>query len=134
MKDKRKDHAAMLFNNPRHFLELNMFWFFLDEKKFCLYQMANSQNNRWLAFFPQDVSVFGVVTSDGDVMSPFIFSQLFFRLNTKAYIKCLWKVLFSGSRYWLLEDPTFCNRRLHQEEPFVGCQKMSKPSLTSKMK
>ena len=34
---------------------------------------------------------FGIVTSDGDVMPPFIFPHGFI-FNTKAYIKCLKKV------------------------------------------
>uniref|UniRef100_A0A0L8HRW6 Paired domain-containing protein n=1 Tax=Octopus bimaculoides TaxID=37653 RepID=A0A0L8HRW6_OCTBM len=40
--------------------------------------------------------VLGVTTSDGDVMSPFIFLHDL-RLNTEAYIKCLEKVVL----YWV---------------------------------
>ena len=50
-------------------------------------QMVNSKNNSWLALIPQNipilmktknpvyVMVFGVVISDGDVMTSFIFSH-----------------------------------------------------------
>ena len=49
--------------------------------------MVNSQTNWGLLYIDKNsvhIMVFEVVTSDGDVMVPFIF-----RLNMKAYIKCL---------------------------------------------
>ena len=58
---------------------------FSDEKNFCQDKMVNSQNNSWLALFPQDVLIlmktkhpihimlFEVVTSNGNAMTPFVF-------------------------------------------------------------
>lgn len=104
MKDKRKARAAKLLNKLKHPLLPNMLWVFSDEKNFCQDQMVNTQNNRWLAVSPKDVPrvmknkypanimVFGVVTSDGDVMPPFMFPQGL-RLNTDGYIKCLEEVV-----------------------------------------
>ena len=104
MKDKRKDRAAKLFNKLKHPPKQNMPWYFSDEKNCCWSLIVNSQNNHWLALSPQDVPivmkskhpvhimVFGLVTSDGDIMPPFIFPHGL-RFNTEAYIKCLEKVV-----------------------------------------
>lgn len=57
-----------------------MHWFFSDEKNLCQGQMQNTMNNRLLAFsshgvssviktkFPQNVMIFGCVSSQGDIM------------------------------------------------------------------
>ena len=58
--------------------------------------------------------VFGVVTSDGNVMLPFIFPHSI-RFNTEAYIKCLEKVVqlwiemvATGRLYVWQEDSAPC--------------------------
>ena len=76
--------------------------------------MVNSQNNCWLALSPQDVLIlmktkyqvhiraFGMVTSNGDLIPPFIFPYGI-RLNKEAYIKCLEEIVMP----WIKreEDP-----------------------------
>ena len=97
MKDERKYHTAKLLNKLKHPLPLNMLWSFSDEITFRQDQMVNSQNNHWLAPSPQDVlvliktkypvhMVFKMVTSNGDIIPPFIFPSSL-RLNTDANIK-----------------------------------------------
>ena len=77
-----------------------MIWFFSDKKNFCQDQVVNSQNNRWLAVcfkdvpkviqtkFPATVMVFGVVSSEGHVMPPYIFLKSLM-VNTLEYLKVL---------------------------------------------
>ena len=60
---------------------------------------------------PVHIMVLEMVTSNGDVMPPFV-SQHGFWLNTEAYIKCLMEVVLPLSRGWLLEDPTSGKRTL----------------------
>ena len=129
MKDKRKDCAIKVLNKLKHPLQPNTLWFFSDEKCFCQNRMVNSQNDRWFALYPQDVPilmktkhpvhimVFGVVSSDGDIMPPFIFPHGL-KLNTEAYIKCLEKVVLP----WIVEVAT--------GRPYVW-QQDSAPSHTS---
>ena len=74
-----------------------MLWFFSDQKNFSQDQMLNSQNNCWSTLSPQDVliltknqhqvhiKVFDVITSDGDIMPPFLFLHNI-KLNMEAYI------------------------------------------------
>ena len=70
-----------------------------------------------------DNMVFGMVTSDGDVIPPFIYPHGL-RLNKEAYIKCLEGVVPTGSTGWLLEDPMSGNRTLShahkQENPVLA--------------
>ena len=98
MNDKKKDHTVKLLNMLTHLLQPKMFWFFSDEKKNCQYQTINSQNNRWLALFLQDenqtsvhIMVFGVVTSNGNVIPSFIFPHGL-KFNTEAYSVCYEKI------------------------------------------
>ena len=76
LEGKRKYHASKFLNKLNHPLQPNMLWFFSEEKKFCLYQLVNSQNSCWLALSLRDVPIlmktkhpiynngFGVVTKD----------------------------------------------------------------------
>ena len=62
--------------------------------------MLNALNNLWLELYPPDIPIWmktqhsvlimmsGVVTSDGDVIPPYIFPRSL-RLNAEAYTKCL---------------------------------------------
>ena len=114
MNKKKKEHAAKLLNKLKHSLQLNMLFFFFffflfisDEKNFCQDQIVNLKINCWLSLSPQDVlilmktkrpvyiMVLGMVTSDSDIMPPFIFLHSL-RLNTEDYIKCLEEVLFTN--------------------------------------
>ena len=106
MKNKRKDNATKLFSKLSDPFQLNMLWFFSDENNICQDQVLNTQNNCWLALSPHGVltvmktkhpihiMMFGMVTSDSDVMPPFIFPH-HFRLNAEAYVKCLEKVILT---------------------------------------
>ena len=99
-KEKRLKHSKKLLNKLKHPLQTNMIWFFSDEKNFCQDQAVNSQNNRWLAVCPKDVPkvmqtkfpatvmVFGVVSSEGHVMPPYIFPKGL-KVNTEEYLKVL---------------------------------------------
>ena len=80
-------HRAKILLKFKHFFQPNMLGFFLDENNSCQYKMVKLQNN---LLYPQYVMIvmkakqpvynFAVVTSDGDVIPPFIF--LHGRLNT----------------------------------------------------
>ena len=97
---KRKTSLQSFWTHSSILSNRNSFGFPQMKKKFCHYLMVNPPNNCWLALSSQDVliemnikhpvyiMVFGVVTSDGDVMPSFIFPQSF-RLNTEDDIKCL---------------------------------------------
>ena len=108
-KENRRTKARKLLNKLKKPLEPNMLWFFSDEKNFCQDQKHNSQNNRWIACnqskvqivsqtkFPQTIMVFGVISSEGDVMPPHVFEQGL-RLNTDGYIDLLTNVV----KPWIL--------------------------------
>jgi len=61
--------------------------FFSDEKIFSVGAKINRKNDRWFAYNPEDapivaktkfpvnVHVLGVVSSEGDVMSPYFFKE-----------------------------------------------------------
>ena len=82
MKNRRLEKSVKLLNKLKHPKDPDMLWFFSDEKNFCQDQMHNRQNHRWVAMCPKDVPrvmktkfpatvmVFGVVSSEGDVMPP----------------------------------------------------------------
>ena len=73
-------------------------------------------------------SSFEVVTSDGDIMPPFIFLHGL-KLNMVTHIKCMgWSC--SGSRGWLLENNTSHNRFLRyvmQENPVLVVREFLQP-------
>ena len=80
MKKERK-----LLNKLKHHVHNNTLWFFSDKKNFTQSQKHNSQTNRWYYQSPEEVHivsrskfsaivmVFGVISSDGDVMKPHFF-------------------------------------------------------------
>ena len=127
MKDERK------FKHP---LQLNELWFFWDKKNFRQYQVVNSQNSQWLSLFPQDVlilikikhpvhiMVFEVITSDGDFISPFIFSHGL-TLNTEVYIKCLKEIVLSWieSSCWKTLHG-FCTMPHKQQKQVLSVRKL----------
>ena len=133
LKDKRKDCTAKLLHKLKHPHQLKMLWFFSDEKNFNQDQMVNSQNNCWLALYLQDIlmvmktkhlvhiMMFGVVTSDGDVMPLFLLTRPW----TVAYI------MFGGGSAALDHEVGYrsSNKTLcyviQAGEPSVGCQKIS---------
>ena len=98
-KEKRLKHCQKLLNKLKHPLHRNMIWFFSDKKNFCRDQAVNNQN-RCLAVcsedvpkvmqtkFPATVMVFGVVSSEGHVMPPYIF-QKGLKVNTVKYLTVL---------------------------------------------
>ena len=81
-KDRRLLNSTKLLNKLKHPKESNMLWFFSNEKNFCQDQAHNRQKHQWIAMCPNDVPrvmktkfpnmvmVFGVISSDRDVMPP----------------------------------------------------------------
>ena len=73
---------------------------------------------------------FGVVTSDGDVIPPFIFLHVL-RLNMEAYIKCLedlmlfWIERMAAGRPYISQDSAPCNKK--QENPVLTLRKFLWP-------
>lgn len=92
-------------------------------KEFCLYQILYKQKNRWIALSPNylprvikikqlvNINACGVITSDNNIMSPFIFPNGL-RFNTEDYIKCLEEVLLSWVNRMAVENPLFDNQTL----------------------
>ena len=74
MKDKKTDHAAKLLNKLEHLLQQNIFWVIADEKKF-LPESDGELTKPTVMKTKHLVHIWclGFVTSNGDVMSPFIF-------------------------------------------------------------
>lgn len=99
LKARRKTRAENLINDLKHF-SAGMLRFFSDEKNFIQDKVVNRQNDRYLAESPEDVPiamhskypahimVLGVVSSEGDVMPPFFFSNGL-RLGAVDYIQIL---------------------------------------------
>lgn len=100
MKKVRLEKSKKLLQKIKHPLASNMLWFFSDEKNFCQDQANNRQNNRWLAQnredvprvmktkYPAHVMVFGVISSEGHVMPPYIFEEGL-RVNQDVYLNML---------------------------------------------
>ena len=84
----------------------NRIYFFSNERNLCQDQNMNSQNKRWFPLFLQNVPIkmktnylgyiflSEVVTSNNDVMSPFIVPRGL-SLNMEPYIKCFEEVALS---------------------------------------
>ena len=72
---------------------------------------------------PVLITMFTVITGDGDVTPPFIFLHSF-SFNMEVYIKCLEKVLLISIERVADEDSTSDNGTLRQatqaKEPIVG--------------
>ena len=98
-----------------------MLWFFSDEKNFCQDQAYNRQNHGWIAMYPNDVSrvmktkfpntvmVFGVISSDGDVMPPHIFETCL-RVDNEIYLQVMetvvlpWIKQVAPNRPWVWQQ------------------------------
>ena len=100
IKDHEKQEKRKLWNKLKHVLQVNILWFFSDEKNFCQDQIMNSQNSCWLSLFSQDVPILMKSKHPVHIM---VFGVV--RLNMKASIKCLeevvldqedgcWKILY----------------------------------------
>ena len=98
-KERRRVKASALINELKH-QSAGMLRFFSDEKNFIQDRVTNKQNDRWLtdspenvpismhSKYPAHVMVLGVVSNEGDVMSPIFFPDGL-RLGAKEYIKLL---------------------------------------------
>ena len=87
MKNKKNDRTVKLFNKLKH--PSNRIYFGFSQKNSCRCQMVNSLNDGWFTLSTQYVRiemktkhpvymmVFGMVTSNGDVIPPFIFPHGF---------------------------------------------------------
>ena len=97
--ERRFVRASALLNNMKH--ETNGYLrFFSDEKNFTQEEKVNRRNDRYLTDdiaevpivmhvkFPLNVMVLAVVSSEGDVMPPFIFEKGV-KLNSDVYIDVL---------------------------------------------
>eukprot|EP00096_Caligus_rogercresseyi_P004313 TRINITY_DN1852_c0_g1_i1.p1 TRINITY_DN1852_c0_g1~~TRINITY_DN1852_c0_g1_i1.p1 ORF type:complete len:117 (-),score=6.28 TRINITY_DN1852_c0_g1_i1:546-896(-) len=105
-KNKRVVKAAKLLKKLKHPKDPQIIWFFSDEKKFCQNPVHNRQYHRWIASCPKDipkvmktkfpaiVMIFGVVSSEGDVMPLHIFESGL-RVNTDIYLDLMDKVVMS---------------------------------------
>ena len=99
-KDRRLLNSTKLLNKLKHPKESNMLWFFSDEKNFSQDQAHNRQNHQWIAMWPNDVPrviktkfpnvvmIFGVISSDRDVISPHIF-ETGLSINTEIYLQVM---------------------------------------------
>ena len=126
MKDKRKNRATKLLSKHKYQLRPKLLCFLSDEENFRIRWWTHRTTIGLFCLSPQDVvmvmktkysvhiMVFGVVTSDSDVMLTFIFPHGL-RHNTKAYIKCLEEVqlpwidsVATGRSYIWQQDSTSC--------------------------
>ena len=121
MKARRLLKSVKLLNKLKHPKDPGMLWFFSDEKNFCQDQVHNRQNHRWVAMCPKDVPrvmktkfpatvmVFGVVSSEGDVMPPHIF-ETGLRVNMDVYLEVMestvlpWIKTVAGDRPWVWQQ------------------------------
>ena len=97
--ERRFVRASALLNDMKH-ETVGYLRFFSDEKNFTQEQKINRRNDRYLADnieevpivmhvkFPLNVMVLAVVSSEGDVMPPFIFEKGV-KLNSEVYIEVL---------------------------------------------
>ena len=128
-KDKMLLNSTKLLNKLKHQKESNMLWFFSDEN-FCHNQAHNRQNHRWIAMCPDNVPrvmktkflnmvmIFGVISSDGDMMPPHIF-ETGLRVNTEIYLQVMETVVLP----WI--------KQVAQDRPWVW-QHDSAPCHVSK--
>ena len=103
-KERRVLKSLRLLNKLKSPKQPGMLWFFSDEKNFTQDQVHNRQNNRWIAVNNQDVPkvmktkfaktvmVFGVISSEGDIMPPHIFESGL-KVNTKVYLEVMEQVV-----------------------------------------
>lgn len=101
MIQKRLERSGKLMNKLKRSPKIK---FFSDEKKFIVDQSINRQNDRWLAYEPEDVPivmktknpssvmVLGVISSKGDVMPPHFFGPKE-TITKEVYLKVLEEVI-----------------------------------------
>ena len=99
-REERLTKGKKLLSKVKHPAEPQTIWFFYDEKNLCQDQKHNMQNNRWLAYSPNDtprvmqtkfsetVMVFGCVSCECDAMPPHFFIEGL-RLNSYASVEFL---------------------------------------------
>ena len=114
-KDRRLLNSTKLLNRLKHRKESNMLWF-SDEKNFCQDQAHNRQNHQWIAIcpndvprvmktkFPNTVMVFGVISSDGDMMPLHIF-ETGLRVDTEIYLQIMESVVLPWIKQVAWEKP-----------------------------
>ena len=123
-KDRRLLNSTKLLNKLKHPKESNMLWFFSDEKNFCQDQAHNRQNHRWIAMCPDDVPrvmktkfsntvmVFGVISSNRDVMPPHIF-EMGLRIILRSTCRS-WRLwCYPGSSRWPGTGPGYDSKTVH---------------------
>ncbi|QQP48524.1 Uncharacterized protein FKW44_008881, partial [Caligus rogercresseyi] len=98
--ENRFNKALKLLNKLKHLVHNETLWFFSDEKNFTQDQKNNCQNSRCCVRnphevpivaqtkFPAAVIVFGIISSDGDVMPPHFFPKGL-RLDSEGYVDTL---------------------------------------------
>ena len=123
----RLSKAQKLLNKLKHPVHNETLWFFSDEKNFTQDQKHNSPNNRCCVKnphevpivgqtkFPAAVMVFGIISSDGDVMPPHFFPKGL-RLNSEGYVALMkdvvapWiKKVAAGRPYVFQQDSAPCH-------------------------
>ncbi|QQP34801.1 Uncharacterized protein FKW44_022818 [Caligus rogercresseyi] len=85
---ERLSKAQKLLNKLKHPVHNDTLWFFSDEKNSTQDQKHNSQNNRCPSSarpVPGRRLVFGIISSNGDVMPPHFFPKGL-RLNSEGYV------------------------------------------------
>ena len=119
-KNRRLLNSTKLLNKLKHLKKSNMLQF-SDEKNFCQDQAHNRQNHHWIAMcpndvprvmktkFPNTVMVFGMISSDRDMMPPHIF-EMGLRVNTEIYLHVMETVMLpwinqvDQDRPWVLQQ------------------------------
>ena len=114
-KERRLLNSTKLLNKLKYLKESNMLQFFSDEKNFCQDQAHNMQNHQWTAMcandvprvmktkFPNTVMVFGVISSDGNMMSPHIF-ETGLRVDTEIYLQVMETVVLPWITPWVRQQ------------------------------
>ena len=104
-----------------------MLWFFSDEMNFCQDQAHNRQNHQWIAMcpnnvprvmktkFPNMVMIFGVISSNKEVMPPHIF-EMGLRVDIEIYLQVMETVMLlcikqvAWHRPWIWQqDSALCH-------------------------
>ena len=128
--ENRLNKALKLLNKLKHPVHNKTLWFFSDEKNFTQDQKHNSQNNRWCVRsphlvpivaqtkFPAAVMVFGIISSDGDVMPPHFYPKGL-TLDSEGYVALMRDVVAP----WI--------KKVATERPYVF-QQDSAPCHTSR--
>ena len=141
--------ARKLVNKLKHPVHPGTIWFFSDEKNFTQDRKHNSQNKSWYARNPTNVPivgqtkcpaaavmVFGIISSEGDVMPPHFFEKGL-RLNSEGYVALLrdvvapWiKRVAAGRPYVFQQDSAPCHTsRTTQKWLFENMDDYTSPNI-----